>query len=841
MTPRDKKKAAPRKPVSRQDPGEAARKTAGGEGTSGARRKKVAAPRKANSTIEIPPGFPIVGIGASAGGLEALETFFKAMPADTGTGFVVVVHLDPKHVSILPELLQRHTKMSVRKIEDGMRIQRDSVYVIPPNKSLSILHGTLHLLDLVEPRGSNLPIDSFLRSLAQDQARNAVCIILSGTGTDGTLGVKAIKSALGMVMVQNEASAKYGGMPRSALGTGLVDYELPPEQMPEQLLLYTRHREQQPAPMLVSADGSLPPQALQKIYVLLRARTSHDFSLYKRNTICRRIERRMNVHQIEEIEDYVRYLQKSDRETDILFKELLISVTSFFRDPEAFTILQQEILPELLEGNSADSSFRVWVPGCASGEEAYSVAISLHECMEKIDHRCHVQIFGTDIDEDAVSAARSGRYPESIRADVGHERIQRYFTREDDGQYRVKEMIREMLVFAPQSIIKDPPFTKLDLLCCRNLLIYLGPELQQRLRSVFHYSLRPGGILFLGSSEAIGTATDLFSALHKKWKIYRCQPVPAAHQAMPDLPARARIHEARDPADPHPVQRVEEVGALQLVETILQQSNTSPCAIINGACDVIYIHGRTGKYLEPAEGKASVNILEMARPGLRKELTAAIRRVAVHKQEVECRGLRVYSNWGHFFLNLRVRPVLEQAATRDLMMVVFEETTVQEKKQGPEIKPGARQRKEKTVEKLEQELQHTRETLQTTIEELETSNEELKSANEELQSTNEESSTVNAELQARIDELTRANDDMRNLLDSTEIATLFLDIELRVSRFTPTATRIIPLASTDVGRPVGHFASGLIDTDLARYSRLVLDDLVMREAEVEKRMGAASS
>ena len=851
-TPRGKKKAA-----SRQKPGETARKVGGGTGSPGAGRRQATASKNAKSTIEITPVFPIVGIGASAGGLEALETFFKAMPADTGAGFVVVVHLDPKHISILPELLQRHTKMSVHQIEDGMRVQRDSVYVIPPNKSLSILHGKLHLMDLIEPRGSNLPIDSFLRSLAQDQTRNAVCIILSGTGTDGTLGVKAIKGELGMVMVQNEASAKYGGKPRSALGTGLVDYELSPEQMPAQLLLYTRHGKKQPEPMVVSADGLLSPQALQEVCVLLRARTSHDFSLYKRNTIRRRIERRMNVHQIESIEEYVRYLQRSDRETDILFKELLIGVTSFFRDPEAFTILRQEILPKLLEEKPPDYPFRAWVPGCSSGEEAYSMAITLHESMKQVGHRCHVQVFGTDIDADAISVARAGLYPESIRADVGSERIQRYFTHEDSGQYRVKKLIREMLVFAPQSIIKDPPFTKMDLLSCRNLLIYLDAELQGRLLSIFRYSLRPNGILFLGSSETIGAASSLFSALDKKWKIFRCQPLPATPQAMPDLPARARIHEVHDLAVPHPVQRVEDVSALQLVETILQQSDTLPSAIINGACDVIYIHGRTGKYLEPAEGKASVNILEMARPGLKKELAAAIREVAVHKQAVEHRGLRVRSNGGHSFLNLKVKPVPEQAATRDLMMVVFEETAVQEKKK-PEVKPAARQRQEMTVEKLEHQLQHTQESLQTTIEELETSNEELKSTNEELQSTNEElqstneeletskeelqslneeSTTVNTELQARIDELTRANDDMRNLLDSTEIATVFLDMDLQISRFTPRATRIIPLEAADVGRPIGHFASVLIDADLARYGQQVLEDLVMREIEVESKDG----
>jgi two-component system, chemotaxis family, CheB/CheR fusion protein len=413
---------------------------------------------------------------------------------------VLVVHLDPTHISLMPELLQKRTKMPVCQVKDGTQILPNHVYVIPPNKDLTILHGRLHLMELSQPRGVNLPIDTFFRSLAQDQEGNAVCIILSGTGTDGTLGVKAIKGALGMVMVQDEKSARYEGMPRSAIATGLVDYVLEPKLMPQQLIKYTQHATQKDAPRIPTVDGPVP-SALQKIFVVLRARTNHDFSLYKKNTICRRIERRMNVHQIDDITDYVRFLQESDREAGILFKELLIGVTNFFRDPKAFEILQTQILPKLLSDKPDDYAVRVWVPGCGSGEEAYSVAILLHETMEQLGRHYHIQIFGTDIDEDAIAVARSGNYPESIMADVSAVRMKRYFVKEDNGQYRVKKQIREMLVFAPQNVIKDPPFTKLDLLCCRNLLIYLGPELQKKLLPIFHYSLKLGGILFLGSSE----------------------------------------------------------------------------------------------------------------------------------------------------------------------------------------------------------------------------------------------------------------------------------------------------------------------------------------------------
>lgn len=811
-------------------------------------------------SISSPPrsqhNFPIVGVGASAGGLEAMEKLFAAMPVDAGLGFVLVVHLDPTHISLLPELLQKRTKMPVCHVVDGQLVERDHVYVIPPNKTLTILRGTLQLMDLAQPRSANLPIDSFFRSLAQDQGRNAVCIILSGTGTDGTLGVKAIKGEVGMVMVQDEESAKYDGMPRSAIATGLVDYVLPPQEMPEQLIRYTQHATHGIDPKVTPAEGPTP-KALQKIFVILRARTEHDFSLYKKNTICRRIERRMNVHQIDDISDYVRYLQESEREAGILFKELLIGVTNFFRDPGAFEHLQTEILPKLLRGKPEDSAIRVWVAGCASGEEAYSVAIVLHECMEQSGRHFHVQIFGTDIDESAIAVARAGLYPESIVADVGAERIQRYFTREEDGQYRVKKLIREMLVFAPQNVIKDPPFTKLDLLCCRNLLIYLGPELQRRLLPTFHYSLRPDGILFLGSSETIGTATDLFSMAHKKWKIFRSKKSTSLAHPILDFPTLPDSYPAHDFEVPETVQRAEELSALQLVETILQQSDTPPCAIINDACNVVYIHGRTGRYLEPAEGKASVNIVEMARRGLKAELATAIRQVATHKQEIVCRGLEVEQNGGTLFVNLIVKPILEQIAMRGLMMVVFEETTTPSKRKKSGPKPATTNRRRgKSAEELEQELQHTRESLQTTIEELETSNEELKSTNEELQSTNEElqstneeletskeelqslneeSATVNAELQSRIDELSKTNDDMKNLLDSTEIATIFLDIDLRVRRFTPKATELIPLTPTDSGRPIQHLASTLIDTDLAELGRRVLADLAMYEAEVDSK------
>ena len=801
-------------------------------------------------------GFPVVGLGASAGGLEALEAFFKAMPTNSGAAFVVVAHLDPTHISLMPELLQKHTQMPVAQITDGTRVKPDHVYIIPPNRDLSMLSGTLQLLEMVHQRGANLPIDHFFRALAQDQGSNAIGIILSGTGSDGSIGIKAIKAELGMAMAQSEASAKYDGMPRCAIATGVIDYILPPEQMPKQLLAYLEHSAHR-VPAELTGRGGKMPDALQKIFVILRARSNHDFSLYKQNTICRRIERRMNVHQLDDINDYVRFLQESDKEAAILFNELLIGVTNFFRDADAFASLSNALM-EMLQSRPADYTVRVWVAGCSSGEEAYSVAMLLIECMESLKRHFSVQIFATDIDDNAIATARGGLYPASILADVSEERLRRFFIREEDGQYRIRKNVREMLVFAPQNLIKDPPFTKLDLLCCRNLLIYLGPELQQKLLPLFHYSLKDDGILFLGSSETIGQHTDCFRPLDKKWKIFhavRSLTLPRQPLVFPVLPPGHA--EAKEAAMPDSIQQLEETSAFQMVEAILQQSDAPPCVIINEACNILYVYGKTGRFLEPAEGKVSVNLLEMVRPGLKKELTEAIHKVALHKQAVSCKGISVQYNSSGLVIDLLVKPILESSVMRGMLMVVFDEVSGTEGKLQPKRR-AISNRPARSAAELEEELHHTRENLQTTIEELETSNEELKSTNEELQSTNEElqstneeletskeelqslneeAATVNAELQSRIDELSNANDDMKNLLDSTDIATVFLDSDLRIRRFTPRVTDIIPLAAADAGRPVSHFSTTLIDIDLVGDARAVLEDLIVREKEAVSKDG----
>jgi two-component system, chemotaxis family, CheB/CheR fusion protein len=819
---------------------------------------KKAKPAKDKSTRQVNPKtgtavdrFPIVGIGASAGGLEAFETFFKAMPADSGMAFVLISHLDPTHVSILPELIQKKTQMKVHLITNGLTIQQNMIYVIPPNKDMAIINGTLQLMDLPQPRGFNLPIDSFFKSLARDQGADAVGIILSGTGSDGSLGLRQIKGELGMVMVQDEDSAKYAGMPRSAIATGLVDYTLPVDKMPEALVKYTRHASVKPRAKITKDEKKIQT-ALQKIYILLQTHTSHDFSLYKKNTIIRRVERRMHVHQIDNIEDYQTYLTRSEREIQVLFKDLLIGVTSFFRDSEAFAVLKEKYVPGLLADKPEGAMVRIWVTGCSTGEEAYSMAILLQECMENMNRHFSVQIFATDIDQDAINTARAGLYPLSISADLDPVRLKQFFTKEDN-HFKIKKPIREMLVFALQDLIKDPPFTKMDIITCRNLLIYLEPELQKKLFPLFHYSLKPDGLLFIGSSESLGQETTLFEIYDRKWKIFKRKSGLSKANPILHLPVPASPEDPPAIKTPEAVTRAEDINNFKLVETILQESDTPPCVIIDEKLNIVYIHGRTGKYLEPAAGRACFNILDMARPSLKTVLASAIRKATSTKQEVVRKDVDVADNGGAITIDLTVKPVLAYGALHGMLMVVFNDA----KKAKTKPKPRAPQKND-TISRLEQELQYTKENLQTTIEELETANEEMQSTNEELQSTNEElqstneemetskeelqslneeSATVNAELQSRFNELSDANDDMKNLLNSTRIGTIFLDMDMNIKRFTDSVISLIPLTMSDIGRPVSHFVTQLKEFQIVDHALHVLKDLIPREFEVESLDG----
>ena len=717
--------------------------------------------------------FPIVGIGASAGGLEALEQFLGHVPERSGMAFVIVQHLDPTHKGIMSELLQRATRMKVSQVKDRTQVCPDCVYVIPPNRDMTILHGFLHLFEPAAPRGLRLPIDLFLRSLAQDQQQHSIGVILSGMGSDGTLGLRAIKEMAGVALVQDPATAKFDSMPRSAIEAGLADIVAPVEELPEKIIAFLGR-----APLTEPTEEAREEKsqsALEKVVVLLRAHTGHDFSLYKRNTLYRRIERRMGIHQINRMVDYVRYLQENSQELDLLFKELLIGVTSFFRDPGVWEQLRRQVLPALLAALPAKQALRAWVPGCSTGEEAYSLAVVLQEAVEEIKPkgRFAIQVFATDLDRDAVDKARQGVFPANISADVSEERLRRFFVKEERG-YRVCREIRETVTFAPQNLIMDPPFTKLDILSCRNLLIYLTPEVQKKLMPLFYYSLNPGGILLLGSAETVGGYTDLFATLSGKARLFRrtesSLPLervefPSAFGSRPPMMAEA-----------HPMPKPP-VSLQSLADQLVLQRYSPPAVLTNDKGDIFYVSGRTGRYLEPAAGKANWNIFVMAREGLRFELADAFKGALRKKESVVVHGLKVGTDGGEQCVDLTVQRLEEPRALQGLVMIVFTDVTapVAAKAAGQPPKSPARSAR---LAELEQELlqvrgeaRATHEEMQTSQEELRSANEELQSTNEELQSTNEELTTskeemqsmneelqtVNAELQAKVDELSRVS------------------------------------------------------------------------------------
>ena len=812
----------------------------------------------------VPPSgdgsFPIVGIGASAGGLEALEEFFRHVPAGSGLAFVVVQHLDPTHKGLLPELLQRATGMPVHQIKDRTRVQPDCVYVIPPNTDLSILRGVLHLLTPAAPRGLRLPIDTFFRALAADWHERSVAVVLSGMGTDGTLGVRAIKEQGGLVLVQDPASAKFASMPQSVLAAGLADVAAPAAALPQKLLACLQHTPHGPSTELPLGDKT--ESGLEKALILLRAHTGHDFSQYKKTTVYRRIERRMSLHQLDTIAAYVRYLQANPQEIDLLFKELLIGVTSFFRDPAAWEQLQTRGLPGLLAARPPGQPLRAWVPGCATGEEAYSLAIAVTEVLAERtpQARWPLQIFGTDLDRDAIDRARQGVFPDNIAADVSSERLQRFFRKEQSG-YRVAPAIRGLVTFALQNVLGHPPFTKLDLLSCRNLLIYLDPELQKKLLPLFHYSLNPGGLLFLGSAETIGGFSDLFTPLAAKARLYQ-RNASAGRAELIELPAAPRGVRAAAAAAPRVL--LAPVSLQALADQVLLQRYAPAAVLVAAQGDILYISGRTGKYLEPASGKVNWNVLAMAREGLRAALPDAIRQALRKSEEVTLRHLTVRTEGGVQVVDVTVQALTEPEALRGTVLIAFRDVAAvpapapprraarggaprahvaaldRELQQAREDARGTQEEMQTAQEELKatnEELQATNEELQSTNEELQSTNEELTTSKEEMQSLNEELQTVNAELQAKVEELSRASADMKNLLNSTDIATLFLDSALCVRRFTAQATTLIKLIPGDLGRPVTDLASALLYPDLPADAQEVLRTLTPIEKEIATRDG----
>jgi two-component system CheB/CheR fusion protein len=798
----------------------------------------------------------VVGIGASAGGLEALQAFFSRLSPDTDFAFIVVTHQLPGHESLLPELLKNYTAMPVLIAEGGVFLKKNHVFVCPPGKNLALLNHRLHLMDSPKHDLRTLPIDGFLRSLAEDFQQMSIGIILSGTGTDGTLGLKAIKGASGMTMVQEPQTAKFDGMPSSAIATGDVDFVLPPEKMGQQLIEYSKgpffkfFQGGQPEPLVAS-------EPVQKIFILLRTRTGHDFSAYKPTTIKRRIARRMNIHQIKNPDKYVNFLQNNPIELDKLCSELLINVTNFFRDADAFEALSALALPKLFEGKPDNYELRVWVAGCSSGEEAYSIAILIKEYMEKTGQILRFQVFATDLDHSAINRAREGLFPSGIAADVSPERLQRFF-KQEDNHYRICKEVRDMIIFATQNLIQDPPFTHVDLISCRNLLIYLNAEAQKAIFPQFHYALNPNGFLCLGASESIGNFDDLFVSIDKKWKIYQRKNTRTSFPLARISQFPASVREPSKASFKALGSEFQTGNIARQIDRLLLDRFAPASVIINEYGKILYIHGRTGKYLEPSIGQPNWNIIEMAREGLRLPLASSLR-LAAKKNEAEMvnSGLRVKTNGDYETVDLKLEKIFEPEALRDLFLVSFHPHMTGENKTrffGHGKPPSKFVEKFVGKEQLEQELFFTKESLRATIEELGTSNEELTSANEELQSTNEELqsineeletakeemqslneelNTVNSELQNKVESLSDVNDDMQNLLNSTDIATIFLDRNLKIKSFTRPARAIIKLIDSDIGRPLEDLSTTLKYKHLIDDAKSVLQTLVYKDTEVQ--------
>ena len=817
-------------------------------------KKKAKAPakkvkKKAAAVRKKADGFPIVGIGASAGGLEALETFFSHMPHDSNIAFVVIQHLSPRHKSIMGSLLAKCTEMEVLEMQDGMKIHPNRVYLNLPDKNVVIINGALQLMTPVRTGSINLPIDCFFRSMAEDLGEKAICIILSGTATDGTLGLKAVKGEGGIAMVQDPESAKYDGMPRSAIATGVVDFILGVEKIPGELIKYVR-APYIGAPKKIRVADDKFGNYVQKVFSLIRTATGHDLSHYKQTTIRRRIERRMAVHQIDRMSNYVRYLQETPAEVDILFKDMLIGVTNFFRDPDAFSVLEDEVFPSILKAKEPDSSIRIWTVGCSTGEEAYSIAILLSEAMNTLRHHLNIQIFASDIDAQAIDHARSGIYPDSIAADVSQERLRKFFIKEDNT-YTVKKQLREMIIFATQNVIKDPPFSKIDLVSCRNLLIYMDSELQKKVLPLCHYTLNPEGILFLGPSESIGEFTDLFQPVDSKWKIFKRKDFFVEKAA--DYPTMLfyqgpKFNDAKEEKLPS------EADIQNVAERVILDYYAPPGVLVNEKYEIVHFLGNTDRYFKAPTGKASFNVQKMAREGLRLKLSAALHNAVRQKKTISYDALRIKHNNEYRVVDLTVRPLLETGQPRDYMLVMFDDKTPPAKPPKGKGKKAMKDDSTPIVTSLERELESTMEHLQTTIEEMETSNEELKSTNEELQSvneelqstneeletskeelqsTNEELVTVNTELQNKVDELSQTNNDINNLLASTEIGTIFLNTDLFIKRFTPAMTKIFNLIQSDIDRSIGDITSKIRIGNLKKDAKEVLETLAHKEVEVQ--------
>src|SRR5579871_1070442 len=793
---------------------------------------------------------PVVGMGASAGGLASFEAFFRAMPPDSGAVFVLIQHLDPTRESLTAELVAKHTRMPVVQVERDTPVEANHVYVIPPNKYLTIEHGRLRLTAPTVPRGMRMPIDQFLRSLASDQQERAVGIILSGTGTDGALGLKEIKAAGGMTIVQKPETAPYDGMPRSAIATGGVDHVLPVEEMPAALLRYLRHayvnREPTAAP-----EPAESPDDLGTILAILRTRSKLDFTCYKKATLRRRVQRRMSLRHVARMADYAVVLRGDADELRALGQDLLINVTSFFRDPPAWQILDELVIAPLVERKEAGQPLRVWVPGCASGEEAYSIGMLFIERLQATKKSCPLQIFASDIDDVSLDVGRAGVYPESVAADVSPERLRRFFVTEEHT-YRVSRDLRDAVTFAHQNLLTDPPFSRLDLVSCRNLLMYLESAVQDKVLTLLHFALVETGCLFLGNAETIGEHDDLFEPISKKWRIYR--RVGPTRQDKIEFPVAG----APKPSPRAPLVAAARPGIGRIAafaEQVLRERYIPAAVVINRKGEILHFAGPTQRYLVQPPGPPTQDVFSQVLDGLRTPLRAAVQQAIRDDRPVHLTGRVVRRGAGPRRVTLTVEPIKMSSETDGLLLVSFQDELPDTEPPPPVDSAGG---EESVVRQLELELKTTREELRSTIEQHETANEELKasneevmSANEELQSTNEELqtskeelqslneelSTINAQLQSKVDELERTKNDLDNLLASTNLATVFLDPAFRIRNFTPAATRLFSLIATDVGRPLADIVPKFTDPDLLKDAGAVLAKLAPVRKEVQTHDG----
>jgi len=809
---------------------------------------------KSKSAKRKPDEFLIVGIGASAGGMKPLLTFFDNLPSDCNLSFVVIQHFDPKHHSYMDKILSQHTSLEVRNVVDGERVEPQRVYLKPTDKDVVLEGDRLVLLDPPHDGPAHLPIDAFFRSLAQHRGELGACVVLSGTGRDGTLGLKAVKGAGGLAVVQEQGQAEYKGMPGSAIGTGLADLVLPVEKIPEALLRYTRH------PYLTKQEaaeneGALVEKDIRSILGMVHAHTGHDFSRYKRSTIRRRIDRRLVLHQIESLSDYSAYLRESPSEIQQLFQDLTVTVTGFFRDPEAFEALDRALRERVLRRKRDGDDLRAWVVGCSTGEEAYSVAMLMAEAAEEEELHLNIKLFATDINPAAVNTARSGTYPDTIRSDVSEERLTRNFIK-TDSSYRVSDRIRERVIFAPHDVTRDAPFSQLDLVCCRNLLIYMNPALQHKIVPLLHYALNPGGLLFLGSAEGVGDFSDLFASVDSKLRIYSAlESGRDRHYDLEPFTAEARRSDAEraegGPAADRQGRRRPAPPARRLVERMALERYAPPAILLDNELRVLYLHGDADKYLRPPQGEPDWSILKLARKELHFKLHRCLHQARAGGQPVTEKELEI--RYGNSLLKaqMTVTPFREEGA--QYLLVSFEEQT--EEPLLVVTEASARLPSDDArVQALERELYTVKQDLQATIEELETANEELKSANEELQanneelqstneeletsreelqSTNEELETVNAELQEKNRELLRVNDDVENLFASASTGSVFLDEHLQVRRCTPAVRRIFKLIDTDAGRPLRDISSTIREVDVLSEAAEVLENLNQKQMEIQ--------